>query len=381
MLVKKTFDLKFSTEAKKSVEKFNNEGVSGVRMQGITVFSAANNRNKRYFDITWLILADDVATKLIFNLSHDQAKKLGGIKLNKLFNMRLEKGPNGYEIKADFESTDPALLEVLDQITGVSIEIMVDTSNIRVFEDGSGEFYLEIEFVGMAFLVGEFAGSGDTRIPNMETFSTNKTRMSKEEIQQLLQETFAANNEKLEAKFSQMVEKLLQKSQTNMNGEISWVGSDGKTYTRKWQDIYTEIVTCMEEAGNDNAPEVMDYIAKVFNLEAPKSEPKNTFALSDTEVSLLGFSQEQKKEFEAELQTMSQEDRVKAIKEISDLNKATFSLEELKQKQTGSTKMYSHILKMKEASFGSELAGRDNSQSGETAVKANKQNFLSKLRK
>lgn len=159
----------FSLDVKPSkVETFAMDGVNGATLE-LTIFSKANNRNKAYFDITNLLYTDETCKKLIFNFNHDKNDVLGGPLVNQLSNVRLEQGQNSAEIKATFNSTDTKFLERLESITGVSIEIMVEPEYIFSFE--GGEFYSEIEWSGMAFLTGVMAGSGNSRVNEISTYS------------------------------------------------------------------------------------------------------------------------------------------------------------------------------------------------------------------
>jgi hypothetical protein len=178
----------FSLDVKPSkVETFALDGVNGAKLE-LTIFSKANNRNKAYFDITNLLYDDETAKKLIFNFNHDSNDVIGGVMVNQLSNIRLEQGQNGSEIKATFNSTDVKFLERLESVTGVSIEIMVAPEYIYSFKEG-GEFYSQVEWVGMAFLTGVMAGSGDSRVNEIETYSLEnnlKNYMSDQQAQAIV---------------------------------------------------------------------------------------------------------------------------------------------------------------------------------------------------
>jgi hypothetical protein len=131
------------------------------------IFSSNFNRNQTFFDIFKLQSYQDKLEKILFNINH-QPPYLAIT--NRVKKIALEvKNNSEQELRATIVSTDPKILAIADQITGFSIEIQVLPSD--VISNQNGEYYKHFEWVGIAYLTGVLAGSGDSRILDRRTYS------------------------------------------------------------------------------------------------------------------------------------------------------------------------------------------------------------------
>lgn len=168
------------------------------------IFSTAYNRNKYFFQVSQLMAYADKLTKLGSNLNHDlrltnnqyvPAMKAGYTKI-------WYEWVNGdLEIRGTFRFSDPQFIAVMDQMTGPSIELMVDETHAIINENG--EYYPEVEWVGTSQLLGVLAGSGDARnLSEFREFDLNLNpiiTMTEEQVKQLLDEQAKTFNAELEA--------------------------------------------------------------------------------------------------------------------------------------------------------------------------------------
>ena len=146
---------------------------NGVRWEAV-IFSSEFNRNKRYFDIKKLFkpfqTRVDLLNKILLNNSHDG--RYFSVATDKVVEVVINESDDGQvtEVYAIVESTNEEKKANPEMVTGFSIEIMVDANDVAVFPDGD-EFYRKPEWMGLAYLEGQLAGSGDTRILSMKTFA------------------------------------------------------------------------------------------------------------------------------------------------------------------------------------------------------------------
>lgn len=158
--------------------------------------SRDNNRNDAHFQVAKLLRWENKLSSLLFNFDHDLSltggKYLGN--RNKYTSMYPKFEHGELEIWADFMSNDPEVLDRMNEITGPSIELMVDTNTI--IENEHGSYFLDFDFVGTALLLGKVAGMGGTRLGEIKEFSLDlqplekptNTDMSSEELKQIMSE-------------------------------------------------------------------------------------------------------------------------------------------------------------------------------------------------
>jgi hypothetical protein len=260
---------------------------NGVQWEAV-IFSSEFNRNASYFDIHKLARWSKKLNKVAMNNNHD-GKYFSAI-TDKVVSIEVQTDENGItECFAVVESTNPEKIANPEMVTGFSIELMVDKKD--VISNENGEYYIDFEWVGIAYLISELAGSGDTRLLSMKTFSSqnNPTQpqlMNEEQVKAILAEQkteltteFSAllenTIETIKAEFSE--KQLLHKGQTKTNGTMSWVNEDGDTITEDWESIYTSIVTKTKNE-SPTALEVMEYIAQNFGVETEKKETEKSEA-------------------------------------------------------------------------------------------------------
>ena len=238
---------------------------NGVRWEAV-IFSSEFNRNKYFFDIYKLLRWKGRLEKVLMNNNHNG--KYFANSTDKIVDISVSTDENGVtECFAVIESTNDEKRSNPDMVTGFSIELRVDEKDVIANENG--EYYTDYEWVGIAYLTGILAGSGDARILTTKTFQLNNNIMNEEQVKALLAEQktellaeFASQAETLKKEFA---EKVVGKQQVKTDGMLSWI-EDGVTYTGTWQNIYTEMLTALGKE-EPEAPEVMEFLAKKFNYK------------------------------------------------------------------------------------------------------------------
>ena len=235
---------------------------NGVRWEAV-IFSSEFCRNKSYFDVYKLLRWANKLEKILLNNVH--TGKYFPNQTDRITRMEVKTDDNGItECYAVVESTNPEKKANPEMVTGFSIELMVEAKD--VISNENGEYYIDFEWVGLAYLLGQLAGSGDTRILSTKTFNQNII-MNEKQIKELLEVQKTEFNEKLDqikAEFA--TETMARKSQVKTDGSMSWVADNGVTYTETWQNIYTSMVTALETETLTGA-QVMEYLAGMFNLK------------------------------------------------------------------------------------------------------------------
>lgn len=151
---------------------------NGVRWEAV-IFSSEFNRNKAYFDVAKMKRWASKLNKVLLNNSHNG--KYFSITTDKVVEIKVEFDDDGVtECYAIVESTNPEKIANPEIVTGFSIEILVDDKD--VISNENGEYYIDYEWIGLAYLLGELAGSGDTRLLSMRTFAQAKSQT--DEVQQ-----------------------------------------------------------------------------------------------------------------------------------------------------------------------------------------------------
>ena len=182
---------KFSAE----VASATNQTVQFKEIEGgvefdLVFFSTAWNRNKAYFQVSDLLRWSNKPEKLLANFNHNLAESGGKYLGNqtRVVSLAGRYNEGSYEIYGTVRSTDPAVIARKYEITAPSIELEVDSDDVKEFVDGSGAYFTDYEWVGYALLTGIMAGSGDTRVTDIREFSnqsinqTINNNMSKEEL-------------------------------------------------------------------------------------------------------------------------------------------------------------------------------------------------------
>ena len=140
---------------------------NGVRWEAV-IFSSENNRNEYYFDIYKLLKWKNRLGSILLNNNHDG--KYFSPLTDKVVDIKVETNDNGVtECYAVIESTNKEKRINPELVTGFSIEISVDPKN--EIKNHNGEFYLDFEWVGIAYLTGKLAGSGGSRLLDKKTFA------------------------------------------------------------------------------------------------------------------------------------------------------------------------------------------------------------------
>jgi hypothetical protein len=150
------------------IKNFNlSEDKKTVEWEAV-IFSSEFNRNKAFFDVTKMNRWSKKLEKIQFNNDHNG--KYFSTVTDKIIDFKIVEDENGaIEALAKIQSTNPEKIANPEKVTGFSIEIKVDKND--VIKNENGEYYKDYEWVGVAYLQGQLAGSGDTRILSLRTFS------------------------------------------------------------------------------------------------------------------------------------------------------------------------------------------------------------------
>lgn len=166
----------FSSQIRKKAQRIECAKKEGkVVFKDVVFFSTAFNRNNAYFQVSDLMLFANKLKKLLQNFNHDLSLSGNKYLSNKDievvgFGHRIVDGD--YEIYAEeVSTTDPEVVAYANEITGVSIELEIDEDDIKFFAGGGGAYFKRIDWLGWAWLLGEPAGSGNTRIQDIEIFA------------------------------------------------------------------------------------------------------------------------------------------------------------------------------------------------------------------
>jgi uncharacterized membrane-anchored protein YhcB (DUF1043 family) len=158
---------------------------NGVQWEAV-IFSSEFNRNKYFFDIYKLKRWANKLEKVLLNNNHDG--KYFANSTDKIVSINVTTDDNGVtECFAVVESTNAEKKANPEMVTGFSLELAVDEKDVIANENG--EYYPDYEWIGMAYLNGILAGSGDSRILSTKTFSqANQTNiMNEDQIKALLE--------------------------------------------------------------------------------------------------------------------------------------------------------------------------------------------------
>ena len=201
---------------------------NGVRWEAV-IFSSEFNRNRAYFDIQKMMRWAGKLEKILMNNDHDG--KYFSNTTDKIVEIRVETDDSGVtECYAVVESINEEKINDPESVTGFSIELMVEPED--VISNENGEYYKDYEWVGMAYLRGQLAGSGDTRLLSMKTFADNtQSHMDENQVKEIVSEAVKAQFE------------LVSKDSSKTEGSWSWMGEDGKMYTTTWESVYSSMTT------------------------------------------------------------------------------------------------------------------------------------------
>jgi hypothetical protein len=270
----------------KLVREFAEGDVEGFELDQC-IFSTAYNRNHAYFQVSSLTKWANKLERILFNFNHDLTQSGGQYlgnktKAIKMWSVELD---GEYEVWWTIRSTDELMIQRRNEITGPSVELLVDSENI--IKNELGEYYRDFDFVGCAQLTGVLAGSGDSRNTsevrefNLDLTPINQNIMQEQQVKELLeaqktelQKEFSDQIETIKSEFASQTAELLSKSQTKTNGTMSWVNSDGDTITEDWESIYTSIVTKTKNE-NPTVIEVMEYLAENYGIKSFKIDSQD----------------------------------------------------------------------------------------------------------
>lgn len=208
----------------------------GVRMD-VVLFTKAYNRNGKYFEISDLMKWVNKLRAILFNFNHDLSLSGGKYLGNLTFLSKIwaEYTNEGIEVWGTIESTDPEVLAVKNDITGVSIEIDWYKKDVIFGEDGR-IFTIEFEWTGVAFLLGVEAGSGGSRIDNITTFAKDINTMDKEEDKKIV------TNEE-ENKETSKFDKVKSESSSTTVGKEMFTDEEGKKFLYEWKSAWESKLT------------------------------------------------------------------------------------------------------------------------------------------
>lgn len=205
-----------------SVKKSNKTSqFNGVELD-VVFFTTAFNRNKAYFQVADLLYAKNRPEKLLVNINHDLkitgGKYFGNTTRHTLIDSRVKDGV--FEVYGKIVSSDPYIIKNKDDITGVSIEIVYDDKD--TIQTKEGIYITDFEWVATAILMGVPAGSGDTRLENIRTFSADgsltelptndlkQLKMNPEELKNILSEVLKVELEQIKTEVVEINKKIVE---------------------------------------------------------------------------------------------------------------------------------------------------------------------------
>jgi len=252
------------------------------------IFSTAYNRNRCFVQVAKFLSFANKLEKIGTDINHDLTLTDGQyIPAAKAGYTRIwsEIIDGEMEIRGTFACTDPRIIDIIDQITAPSVELMVDERTGIINENG--EYYNDFEWVGTAQLTGVLAGSGDAR--NLETrqFNLNLepiTTMSEDQINQLLQEQQAiidAQIQELKKEFAEVV----SQSQSKTESVYEWTDEAGNKYRSTSQEVSQSIEELIEKGTMGGAILEMMKSKKydVIQAEPVEGEGEETVTKDETE--------------------------------------------------------------------------------------------------
>jgi hypothetical protein len=236
------------------------------------IFSTAHNRNKGYFQVSKLLSYSDKLERIMHNFNHDLTLSNGKYFGNKtkMTKMWSEFNNGELEIWAILESSDPDFIARKDEITAPSIELLVSPDEL--ISNENGEYFIDFDFIGVGWLLGIPAGSGDTRITAIREFShdlveekiynINNNNMTEEQLQAQLEsqkneltEVFKSEIETIKADFADNQEaqlkqfnEIVAESASIKDSIYEYTDEKGNQYRCTSQDIYQSITELL----NDN---------------------------------------------------------------------------------------------------------------------------------
>lgn len=258
------------------------ETPNGVQWEAV-IYSSEFNRNKYFFDVHKLLRWQNKLEKVLLNNNHEG--KYFSNNTDKVVSIEVKTDDNGItECFAIVESTNEEKRNNPDLVTGFSIELMVDGKDVIANENG--EYYIDYEWIGLAYLTGILAGSGDSRVLSTKTFSQQvNNNMNEQQVKELLaaqkkelQAEFAEQTEKLKKEFA---EELVAKFQVKTDGTYTWVSGD-KIYTETWQNISTSVVTALSKDDAEE-PQVMEFLAQKYGYKKFTDEGEGDEDVQDQE--------------------------------------------------------------------------------------------------
>lgn len=259
------------------------QGATGGFEADVVFFTTVNNRNRAFFQVPDLLLSGSKLEKLLWNFNHE-LELTGGVYLGnqtKIISLNSRIVDGVFEVYGTVRTEDPIVIEKKDKITGVSIELMVDDDDI--IRNENGMYFTQFEWVGTAFLLGIMAGSGDSRVTEIRTFSADGTLtpikfnnptiiMNPEEIKTLLAQERAA----IKAEFTTELEtqlktfnQIVDESKGQSNSSYEYTDEDGNKYKVDSKSAWESITSLLSTGVADDQ---VTQIFKAKGLEIKKFE-------------------------------------------------------------------------------------------------------------
>lgn len=269
---------------KKSISESETQDVKKV-MFSACIFSTANNRNKAYFQVSELLKYKEKLGKMLTSFDHN-LKLTGGKYMSNLtkYDNLIGKIIDGeLEIWVDVESTDPEFIKNIDNITAPSIEVFVNEKTM--ISNENGDYFVDFEWVGISWLLGVPAGSGDARLDKIKKFEKNHQEkiititMNEEEVKALLE----AQKQELLKEFSNQTDQLkvefnkkLSEEKSGNSGEYTYINEKGETCKTTWASAYQSLTEILETGEvKEDSPLILMMKAKKFKLVKDKDEKEN----------------------------------------------------------------------------------------------------------
>ena len=301
-MAKRLFQFSTASDNSGEIKPVEFAAVEGGFEADMMLFSTVQNRNHAFFQVSDLMKWEGKLEAIMTNFNHDlklsSNKYLGN--LNKWVKIWTQFNGGALEIWSTFRTEDASVVSRKNEITGPSIELLVDEANI--ISGKSGEYFTDFDWVGVALLLGVPAGSGGARVSEIRDFNFSqifnlKNNMQEDEVKALLEAQKQEFATQLEAKFA-AVNEVISQSENQGSGKYTWVGEDGCTYEESYESAFKSLVKCIEDGKAEGDSPLMAYnaklLAKFHTPEVPEAGEPQPEAQVEPEL-----TDEEKKEFAA----------------------------------------------------------------------------------
>lgn len=284
------------------------------------IFSTGYNRNNAFFQVSKLLEYRNKLNRLLTCLNHNLKLTGGKYMSNKTqySDMQAKFNESNLEIWLHVVSEDPELIKYKDEITAPSIELLVEEKNLISSENG--EYFIDFDFVAIAFLTGIPAGNGDARIESLRQFDlqyNNNNIMQENEVKALLE----AQKTELKAEFELKAEQLkvefnqkISEEKSGNSGEYTYINEKGETCKTTWASAYQSLTEIIETGElKEDSPLILMMKSKKFKLiKDGEEETTPVTPPVDTEIEAAAAAVTQAENFAAKMATVRTDEELES---------------------------------------------------------------------